>query len=614
MSTPKALPSVLVISLFAYASEAEACGGFFCGRQPVDQTAERILFEVADDSITMTTQISFNGAAPDFAWILPLSAVPDVESLSTFPQRALTALDANTGPLFIPPADCPIFVDFATPTAAGGGAAEDPGVTVHIRAEVGDYDVAVIESEDPNSLIEWLRAEEYRVTSPMEPYIELYTAEGMKFLALKLVNGADVTDLKPFRFTLPGDTPSIPLRMTAIAAEPEMSILVFVLGDQRYEAKNWENVSVDDSQIRFNPYDWGETNWTKLVAEAVDEAGGQGWVTEFAGTTTSYADLVRAQVDNGNFNAPEDEEAAVALLAVLDAHPYMTRLYTRLSAEEMTLDPILGRSSLGDVAREHQLSKVVDGIDQCSTDLPESIDPCDFATCGAGGICRSVPTTDDLGNEVRVAACGCVPGATARTTFAPDGSVTVICQDQRLSFLNPGDQEAGMETLSDPCADFDCGAQGSCVPVNMTPTCVCDQGLVAMGSLSAEGARLTACVQPELAIPDSFYDRRLPDLPAAMPGGKEVSVPDPEPSASGGTGSGAGATDGEATDGSEGDAATSTTGGSSAGDPSGLQGEPSAVSSEGGGCTIGHTKGRGAAAWTLLLLLGLGFCRRASRG
>jgi len=68
--------------------------GFFCGRQPVDQTAERISFEVGADSVTMTTQISFRGEAPDFAWVLPLGEVPLEGSLAVFHQRALNALDA----------------------------------------------------------------------------------------------------------------------------------------------------------------------------------------------------------------------------------------------------------------------------------------------------------------------------------------------------------------------------------------------------------------------------------------------------------------------------------------------------------------------------------------
>src|SRR5687768_12805888 len=143
--------------------EAPACGGFFCGRQPVDQTAERILFEIGDGSVTMTTQISFAGDAEDFAWILPLPEVPDADSLAVFPQRALTALDANTGPDFIIPSDCSWFF----PQAGGGlngsvsgatgtdGAPEEPPVEVHVRAEVGGYDVAVIESQDPVALLAW---------------------------------------------------------------------------------------------------------------------------------------------------------------------------------------------------------------------------------------------------------------------------------------------------------------------------------------------------------------------------------------------------------------------------------------------------------------------------
>ena len=45
----------LVLSAFILifaAEKAEACGGLFCGNTPVDQTAERILFEVNNDNTT----------------------------------------------------------------------------------------------------------------------------------------------------------------------------------------------------------------------------------------------------------------------------------------------------------------------------------------------------------------------------------------------------------------------------------------------------------------------------------------------------------------------------------------------------------------------------------
>jgi MYXO-CTERM domain-containing protein len=444
-------------------------------------------------------------------------------------------------------------------------------------------------------LIDWLRAEDYRVTEPMEPYIELYTSEGMKFLALKLLETADVKDLKPFRFSMPGSVPSIPLRMTSLAAEPEMSVVVFILGDQRYEAKNWQNVTIDESGLRYDPNTWPAlTNWPILVAKGVDEAGGQGWVTEFAGSTESFVTQIQAQIEADTFNAEEDREAAHALLEVLEPHPYLTRLYSRLSAEEMTSDPIFGRSAGADVDQVHDIQAAMDGTDVCAVPT----DPCDFVTCGAGGICRTAVVDDGNGGEQSVTGCGCVVGATARTTFAPDGSATVICQDQRMSFLNAGDQEAGTEILPDGCAEFDCGEHGTCVPVNMTPTCVCDQGYIAVGNFTEEGQRRTTCVAPSEAIEASFYDRRLPALPANMPGGRDdVMMP------SGGSGGGSTIP------------TNSTSSGGTAAEPA--DPDPPAnmadagAKSSGGGCSTGATSQRPAPLVALgVLAAGLAFTRR----
>jgi hypothetical protein len=241
---------------------AQACGGFFCGQQPVDQQAERIIFAVGETGTTMITQITYQGSAPDFAWVLPLSEVPPVESLATFPQAAMTSLDTNTGPQFTYPEDCVgDMVLRAAPGSAESNA--DDGVTIHIREEVGPYDVAVVESEDPARLVSWLRDNEFRVAPSMDPYIELYTEEGMKFLALKLQPDAEVSDIEPFRLELPGQTPTVPLRLTALAAEPEMGIVVFVLGDMRYAPANVPALEVDESRIQWSPQTWPlQTNWT----------------------------------------------------------------------------------------------------------------------------------------------------------------------------------------------------------------------------------------------------------------------------------------------------------------------------------------------------------------
>ncbi len=137
-------------------SATRACGGFFRGQQPVDQTAETIVFSVGDSGeTTMITQLSFAGSAEDFSWVLPLPEVPDADSLGTFPAMALQALNTNTGPIFQPPEDCYWGLAESDSGSAGGGAppprADD--VDVHIHQVVGDYEVAVIESESSDALV-----------------------------------------------------------------------------------------------------------------------------------------------------------------------------------------------------------------------------------------------------------------------------------------------------------------------------------------------------------------------------------------------------------------------------------------------------------------------------
>lgn len=517
--------------IFLRPAPVEACGGFFCGQTPVDQNAERVIFAVdrAAGTTDMIVQIGFQGNAVDFAWIVPLGSVPT--DLGTFPQAAMTALDANSAPVVY--GNCGWELDAS---AGGPPSAMDPSgeVIVHTREVVGPYDTAVIESTDPNALVEWLRTNEFRVTTPMEPYIADYTAAGMKFLALRLTNESKVSDITPFRMTLPGTSPVVPLKMTALAAEPEMGILVFILGDQRYEGANWPNLEVDPEDL---VYDWrtGQHNWVHAVAGAVDDAGGQGWVTETAGSTAEY--INRLEV-----TTPADEEQAEAVDALLDLmrpHPYISRLYTRLSAEEMTSDPIFRRSAGSDVERWREIPYDEDD-DSCGWGSGEadSVSPCDFIACGAGGTCGEVTQADGT----VVAGCACVPGATARTTIAPDGTATVACQDMRMSFLNPGDREVpGATPLPDPCVGFDCGP-GTCVPMNMTPTCACDQGLVAVGSMDFEaGTRSTECVRPDRPIANGFYSQRLPERPLNLPGGREVDTPPaPPPSTFGGGGCAAG--------------------------------------------------------------------------
>jgi MYXO-CTERM domain-containing protein len=382
-----------------------------------------------------------------------------------------------------------------------------------------------------------------------------------------------------------------------------------VLGAERYNGANWPEVQIADDRIAWKPNTWPlQTNWTALVARGVDEAGGQGFVTELAGSTEPLTQLL----DSSMFQTPEDEQAGAALRALIGDAPYLTRLYSRLSAEEMTSDPIFRRDAGSDVSNVHMLSRHVDGVDLCPEGDPVPFDPCLFTSCGAGGICR--PVRLDGADAKVVAGCGCLAGSTARTTFDPssigrqaaDGppAATVVCQDARMSFMNPGDVAASGGAMTDPCQSFDCGPNGECLAVNMTPTCVCDRGFVALGSFAADGTRSTRCEQPMLAVPDAFYAQRLPDLPTELPGGRVMAV-DPmlpviEPSmddlGSMGMPVPGGAADGPASDPGRGD-----------------DGAPGSVDESGDGSCGVSAPGAGRGGAFGLLWLALAWCVRRQR-
>ncbi len=507
-----AVAALVVASVWWVAQPARACGGTFCTvAAPVDQAAERVVFAVDEAAGTtdMIVQVQYEGAAAEFAWVVPLSVVPVDGSIDTFPQEGLDLLAGATAPTFR-------FSCSASLIAATG---DDPEVSaglpvdVHTLEEVGPYEVAVIESDEPDALVEWLRTNGFRVSAPMEPFIAEYARLGMKFMALKLNSTSKVGDIEPLRLTLPGTTPSIPLRMTAIAAEPEMSLQVHILGGVRYAPANWPEIDVDPNQLHGEVLDM-ETfdirwSWPKLIAEAVDEAGGQGWVTESA--------FPVADLEESLSGMASDEPGLAELRELIAGHRMVTRLATRVSPGEMTSDPIFRRSAEGERPRIWEIEN-----DCAEIGSPER---CDFAACGEYGTCAEVEAADGP-----LAGCACLPGMTARTTMDPYGVATVSCIDTRMSFLNPGDRETPDATpLPDACVGFDCEA-GTCVPMNGTPTCACDAGFVAVGTMDEETReRTTRCVAPAEPVDPAFYDREgpgeltfFPEPPASSGGGCAV--------------------------------------------------------------------------------------------
>ena len=322
-----------------------------------------------------------------------------------------------------------------------------PPVTVVDEGSVGPYDyVNITINPDAADLVgvalEWLRTNGYDVPEMGGDVLRPYLESGMNLLAFRLTKGNDAGSIRPVKLSFGPGLPSIPLRPTAIATQPDMGIMVWVLGESRAIPANYKSLELNEALINWiSP----NTNYNDVVTRAANEAQGQGFVTEMAGASAplgetiwqsweagSWADIqsqdwsgregqllnslsnfaqldgmrellqdhltVPDGVDEDDFygcigcyvdydiaDLPSLEPAALFAAmqsdvidpildtqALFERAPYATRLYTTMSAHEMTVDPVFDfNAELPTVSNTH----VADRIIECSPSVLRSEAP-----------------------------------------------------------------------------------------------------------------------------------------------------------------------------------------------------------------------------------------------
>ena len=277
-------------SLVLSVPAARACGGFFCTTVPMNQVAENILFIQGDGTVTTHVQIQYSGTAADFAWILPLPAVPE---LAVSHNQIFTQLQRATQPSFQLNFQWDVGCEF--PEVATAETLEGPyNVEIASEERVGPYDTAVISSEDAQAVVDWLVENGYQLGDLGVELLTPYVEEGFYFLALKLAPDRDVGDLQPIAATYAADAPGIPIRLTAVATEPDLGILTYILGEHRAVPTNYLHVQINQAAV-----DWfsGGFNYPDVVTQAANEAGGQAFVTDYAGSSQIAHNFFRWEFD-----------------------------------------------------------------------------------------------------------------------------------------------------------------------------------------------------------------------------------------------------------------------------------------------------------------------------
>jgi hypothetical protein len=157
-----------------------------------------------------------------------------------------------------------------------------------------------LKATDPNALSAWLATNGFNVPPDVQPVVNQYVAEKFDFLALKLVPGKTVQDMRPVRVTSKGANVVLPLRMVAAGTGPVVGIGLWILGEGRYEAQNFPSFTIPTADIAW---DWSQnkSNYTELRAQKTAAGNGRAWEIE-SSIAFAQATLQSAVVNGYYYN------------------------------------------------------------------------------------------------------------------------------------------------------------------------------------------------------------------------------------------------------------------------------------------------------------------------
>jgi hypothetical protein len=287
----------------------------------------------------------------------------------------------------------------AGPSAGGGfdgSSASDAGSWVDVwgTSVVGPYEATQLSASDSTALKTWLKEHGYVLPDAILPIVDQYVTGGFGFLAIKLVPDAGTTRMVPIRIGFDGSSPSLPLRMIAAGAGAKVGVKLFVLGDGRWEAKNFPNDEVKTADL---VWDWRAmgSNFGPLEIGLIDKAKGNVFITE------TSQDVSKAYLTSGLPPGTVSTEAGTVLSSITDetelnaafpdkASMRVTRMFAELPSSALGNDLELQASLGGVIPQTRQAPKGVNFscVESIEIDCPGISPDCSSGAmdAGAGGL------------------------------------------------------------------------------------------------------------------------------------------------------------------------------------------------------------------------------------
>ncbi len=325
---------MLVALMLGLPAPAVACGAFFAAQQGDGALANGTGFELAialnSSNTVIWDKVQWTGDASKFAWVLPVPVVPSEVALAS--EQFFQDLRNSTYPqVFPPPAEPrgpsgPGCASSNGEVLMAGGAAGPDEVKVVGQGAVGDYEWVVLQGSDAQSIDVWLVEKGYAVPASDKAVMGNYIDSGWLFMAMRFKLSAKANTARPLRITLPGNHPTVPLKLLRNSTQESMDLTIWALSTGRMAAKNYDSVTIDGSKLWWLT-DQNRSTYPELLGTTVADAGGRAFVTEHAAPWSPWT-----------WSGSPAASDYAALPTVSGGTIWVTRLRTRIAPDKLTED------------------------------------------------------------------------------------------------------------------------------------------------------------------------------------------------------------------------------------------------------------------------------------
>jgi TonB family protein len=259
------LASSIVLLSFEASSASAFCGFYVAStdRELFNHATLVVLMREGTTTV-LSMQNDYEGAAEDFALVVPVPVVLREQQVKTLPREVFDRVERMAAPRLVEyweedPCAPEGSVGLGSLGAIGrglgsgsgyGGGAGAPLVVIEAEFAVGEYDIVILSARDSSALETWLRDNGYRMPEGASEALRPYVESGMKFFVAKVdvervtfESGRAV--LSPLRVEYESNELSLPVRLGLLNSSGTQDLIVHVLArNQRFELANYPNVTI----------------------------------------------------------------------------------------------------------------------------------------------------------------------------------------------------------------------------------------------------------------------------------------------------------------------------------------------------------------------------------